>query len=298
MDFPIRHLVFAAAVSAMLFLSSAAGAAQDPPSDERVREVVEAFEKQRAEVFKGGPAKAKDLDALYSDPLKELDLAQLTPVQIAMLEDAGMLMGTPTDPNSSLRKPAAERAEEFADDPGVEGAVASVMVLQLVGDSVQTPDAEQRRAIFERAMKHPKLEEAIREHGLPIFQAIRFAGDPKLWKEHKDRIVGLESLFDGGPDPRLALQANDYFELLGTILDSNDPQQASQECKDCGCLASARASRDDKEPACHREHQRDLLLRVERQRFAGYRRGPLVEHLHQRRPQVRDHRVRICRSRF
>ena len=198
------------------------------PSDERVREVAEAFIRQHDQVFAEGHAQAADLNKLYEDPLQELELSEMTPAQIAVVEGAGMLMGSPALPDSSLRKPAAERLKQFADEPTVEGAVASILMVQLVGDQVQTPDVQARRQMLERALSHPRRDEAVRRHGLPIIQAIRFAGDRESIAAARDEILELEGLFDGQPNFDLAMQANDYFELTGMLLDANDPKQAQK----------------------------------------------------------------------
>jgi thiol-disulfide isomerase/thioredoxin len=252
----------------------------DPPTDDAVRAVADAFRARRSALFAEGNATLEDIKALNENPLSELDIVELTPTQIAMLHGVGVFQGVPMETENELKDQAAERLETFTDEPGVQGAAARILLLELQGGATPTghPEYELQTELLKRALAHPKLDEAVREHDVALISAISSLGRIRAWNDSKEGILALRRFFGEDMPPRLAMDFSDFWEMLDYILDAeNEHDRAHRQDIRATLVKRARtalAAGEDVFAAREREFLEGTIARLE----GAAARGQLLGH--------------------
>jgi thiol-disulfide isomerase/thioredoxin len=224
-----RPFLAATLASTLLLAPGALGA---PPTDEAVRAVTEDFSARRNALLEGGHAKLEDIRTLYENPLGDLDIAEMTPSQIAMARAVRALDGLPTEPTYELRDRAAERLHAFRDDRSVQGAVARILLLQIEGGATRfgKPEYELQTELLKQTLAHPKLDDAVREHDVALISSISSLARIRAWQDSREQILALQRFFDDRMPPRMANEISDYWSMLEHILDAeSDEDQALRQ---------------------------------------------------------------------
>jgi thiol-disulfide isomerase/thioredoxin len=267
---------------AILAMTAASFAAANsaPPSDEAVRAVAAEFSQQRSDLFSSGHASLDDIKTLYANPLGDLSLGEMTPSQIAMLHAAGVLQGVPTVAENEPKDQAVGRLTAFADDPGEQGAVACILLLELRGAATPQghPEYELQTDLLKRALAHPQLDTAVRQHDVALLSAIASLGRIRAWKDSRDQILALQRFLDDEMPPAMAGEFGDYWRVLEHVLDDADEQDRALRQQIRAAMVKRGRAALDESAALFSESEREIIEQTLARLDGAAARGELIGH--------------------
>ncbi|MFG0273831.1 MAG: TlpA family protein disulfide reductase [Phycisphaerales bacterium] len=187
------HLIAGLAAGALALQASAM-----PPAE--FEALQDRYQEGWTNLFEGGSAKSADVFRVRSSTVEDLDLSSMTAMQIAWLQDRGLLKFSHKDQETGatetvdLVDDALERLRSYADDAGLEGAAALATIAAIEVRNVEAPEA--RAALAKRALEHPEIIVAVRDGALGAFvMAVRYSLGDEAFPLVADEALALAHAF-------------------------------------------------------------------------------------------------------
>jgi hypothetical protein len=171
--------------------------------------------------------------AKIAELLADVDIESLDAYQLDELKQ--MIMASPEH-----RDRAIARATELAKGDDARAAVATIMLVEAVRFEMPDPQEfatpDEMRAAMQRtqseaivnALKHPGLQEALREgHGGDVFGMISGA-DPEVLAENIDEVIAVTMLINGDLPPEVLGRTANLPMALNEMGDAITPEQREE----------------------------------------------------------------------
>ena len=237
-------MIFKCLVTGMLSIVVAGTVAAQDVSDDLIDRRVAAYKRQFAELAKTPVVEFQQLKEIIDRAVEGIVFSDLSPGQLAKLINAGLVM------DQKELDAATRRIKQFDADLSEDGAIAAVLDLNLktrqLAHGGERNEADSLKRATKKMLDHPKLIAAIRKNGsVPVFTTLRAINSPDLWKEHRESLLALSTLFLEGDVPRQQLsEMRTYFDILSATGQKSDKeiQEVRVQLVDAGRKAIERYS--------------------------------------------------------